>query len=155
MTESEEDEARELHPRHENEVQFFPVPVVTRTLDPNTHLWNQRSVNTVEDDMLEVVVNGHHTFAFLDTGCTSCVISFEKASEMGLLQYEVGMTQKTFFLWSDVQTFDLIVVKNVPVEIRGGPRFLLTALVFLPGEMPSHVHEFSLDNWTLRRLEVE
>lgn len=88
VTESEEDEARELLLRHEQEeieVHFFPMPVVTRTPDPNTYLWNQRSVNTVKDDMLEVIVNGHLTLAFLDTGCTSCVIRFEKAVEMGLL----------------------------------------------------------------------
>lgn len=90
MTESEE--ARDLFHRHENEVYFFPVPAVTRTLDPNTYLWNQRSVNTMTHDMLEVIVNGHHTLAFLDTGCTSCVIRFEKAKEMGLLWYQVGVT---------------------------------------------------------------
>lgn len=67
----------------------------------------------------------------------------------------MGITKKTFLLWSDVQTLNIIIVENVPVEIRGGPRFLLTALVFLPGQMPSHIHDFSLDNGTLRRLEVE
>ncbi|KAK4289936.1 hypothetical protein Pmani_037127 [Petrolisthes manimaculis] len=107
-----------------------------------------------DSHILPVTINGIGAVMYVDNGCTSCFIRYERAQLLGMLWYMVDRLNVQLFMWSQVKIFHMYVVKNVPVQIKGGPLFLLNGLVFPKGETPSHVLDIMLDNGTLRKLGV-
>lgn len=113
-----------------NELRLYPHPNLTKASDPSHQLSSLHPVQMIDAHLLHVTIRGVDTVMYVDNGCTSCFIRYERAQQLGILRYSVDRMQVQLFMWSHVQVFHMYVVKGVPVQIKGGPLFLLSGLVF-------------------------
>ncbi|KAK4288772.1 hypothetical protein Pmani_038221 [Petrolisthes manimaculis] len=98
-----------------------------------TKLAHRTNVKLVRNTHLKASINNKECLMFVDSGTSTCLFRYERARDLGILEYSVKEKTVEIDMWDSLERFTLIEVKDVPVTIKGGPTFLLSGEVYKEG----------------------
>lgn len=93
------DKILEPEKKRADDLYLSPEPKFRFSSSPGLHSSTSQYVEMKSDNLLEVYINDMCTFMYVDSGCTSCFIQYEKAQELDILKYTHSYTKVHLYMW--------------------------------------------------------
>lgn len=88
-----------LERKRADDLYLSPEPKFRISSSPDLNFSKSQCVEMKSDNLLEVYIHGICTFMYVDSGCTSCFIQYEKAQELDILKYTSAYTKVHLYMW--------------------------------------------------------